>query len=191
MSVPDQFGSPRPSPAGRSCTTCWFKDHQLSPRPALIGMSRGALYCMAWAAAHPDRTLLVYLDNGVCDFKSWPGGRPKGLGTGQGLARGVDEAAQSLQLQGRRGGDRLQAQPVDNLAPLAGAKIPILLVYGDNDRGVPHSENSQVVYDRYKALGGPVERIVKPGQGHHPHGLTDPTPIVGFFEKVRKATLPE
>jgi hypothetical protein len=26
------------------------------------------------AAAHPDRTLAVYLDNAVCDFKSWPGG---------------------------------------------------------------------------------------------------------------------
>ena len=80
---------------------------------------------------------------------------------------------------------------MDNLAPLAVEKIPILLVYGDNDRGVPHPENSQIVYDRYKAIGGPIERIVKPGQGHHPHGLSDPTPIVEFFEKVRKTTLPE
>ncbi len=80
---------------------------------------------------------------------------------------------------------------MDNLAPLAGAKVPILLVYGDSDRGVPHSENSGVVYDRYKALGGPVERIIKPGQGHHPHGLTDPAPIVEFFEKQRKASTPD
>jgi pimeloyl-ACP methyl ester carboxylesterase len=79
--------------------------------------------------------------------------------------------------------------PVDNLAPLAVAKVPILLVYGDSDRVVPHSENSEVVYNRDKALGGPVERIVKPGQDHHPHGLSDPGPIVEFFETRRKASM--
>ena len=73
---------------------------------------------------------------------------------------------------------------MDHLAPIAGAKIPILLVYGDSDQVVPHQENSEVVYDRFKALGGPVERIVKPGQDHHPHGLSDPAPIVEFFEKA-------
>ena len=71
--------------------------------------------------------------------------------------------------------------PVDNLAPLAKAKIPLLLVYGDKDTVVPHAENSELVYDRYKALGGPVERVVKPGQDHHPHGLKDVTPVVKFF----------
>ena len=71
--------------------------------------------------------------------------------------------------------------PVDNLAPLAKAKIPLLLVYGDKDTAVPHVENSELVYDRYKALGGPVERVVKPGQDHHPHGLKDVTPVVKFF----------
>jgi len=30
---------------------------------------------------------------------------------------------------------------------------------------------------RYEALGGHVELILKPGVGHHPHSLEDPTPI--------------
>jgi alpha-beta hydrolase superfamily lysophospholipase len=71
--------------------------------------------------------------------------------------------------------------PVDNLAPLARAKIPLLLVYGDKDTVVPQAENSELVYDRYQALGGPAERVVKPGQDHHPHGLKDVTPVVKFF----------
>ena len=29
--------------------------------------------------------------------------------------------------------------------------------------------------------GGPAERVVKPGQDHHPHGLKDVTPVVQFF----------
>lgn len=71
--------------------------------------------------------------------------------------------------------------PVDNLAWAAKAKVPLLLVYGDCDPVVPHAENSAVVYDRYTALGGPVERVVKPGRDHHPHGLADVTPVVRFF----------
>ena len=80
IGVPDQFGSPRAMARWEKFHDVLVKDHGLSPRPALIGLSRGALYCLAWASAHPDRTLLVYLDNGVCDFRSWPGGKPKGLG---------------------------------------------------------------------------------------------------------------
>ena len=43
--------------------------------------------------------------------------------------------------------------PVDNMTPLAKAKIPILLIFGDNDNAVPHEESSEVIYKRYKALG--------------------------------------
>ena len=52
-------------------------------------------------------------------------------------------------------------------------------------RAMKHWEKL-IVYTRYKALGGPVERIVKPGLDHHPHGLTDPRPVVEFFESVLK-----
>ncbi len=185
VSAPDLFGAPAAMTRWERLHEVMVQDHGLAPKPALIGLSRGALYCMAWAAKHPDRTLLVYLDNGVCDFKSWPGGRPKGLGTGQGSP---EEWAKLLQAYGfRDDAEAIAARvnPVDSLAPLAGARIPLLLVYGDSDRVVPHRENSERVYDRYRALGGPVERIVKPGQDHHPHGLTDPRPIVDFFESVR------
>jgi pimeloyl-ACP methyl ester carboxylesterase len=191
LGVPDQFGSPRAVARWEKFYDVLVKDHRLSPRPALIGMSRGALYCMAWAAAHPDRTLLVYLDNGVCDFKSWPGGKPKGLGTGQGSPEEWSKLLKAYGFQDDEEAVAYRLNPVDNLAPLAVAKVPILLVYGDGDRVVPHSENSEVVYNRYKTLGGPVERIVKPGQDHHPHGLGDPGPIVEFFETRRKASMPD
>ena len=67
------------------------------------------------------------------------------------------------------------------------AKVPLLIVYGDADRLLPVAENSVVVYDRYRALGGPAERVVKPGQDHHPHGLADVTPVVRFFAAARDA----
>ena len=36
---------------------------------------------------------------------------------------------------------------------------------------------------RYRKLGGSITLIAKPGVGHHPHGLDDPTPIVEFIVK--------
>jgi pimeloyl-ACP methyl ester carboxylesterase len=70
---------------------------------------------------------------------------------------------------------------VGNIAPLAEHNVPILHVYGDADEVVPWEENTGVVAERYKALGGSVELISKPGVGHHPHGLDAPSPIVDFI----------
>lgn len=184
MAVPDLFGSPRAVAHWEKLYAVLVQGHGLSPRPALIGLSRGALYCMAWAAAHPDQTLAVYLDNGVCDFKSWPGGRPKGLGTGVGSPQEWAKLLRAYHFKNDREAITYRRNPVDHLAPLARAKIPVLLVYADRDRTVPHRENSEVVYEKYRALGGPVERIVKPGADHQPHGLPDPRPIVEFFERA-------
>jgi pimeloyl-ACP methyl ester carboxylesterase len=184
MSVPDLFGSPRAVAHWEKLYDVLVNRHQLSPKPGLIGLSRGALYCMAWAAAHPDRTLAVYLDNGVCDFKSWPGGKPKGLGAGLGSLEEWAKLLKAYDFKDDREAIASESNPVDRLKRPADAGIPILLVYGDEDRVVPHRENSEVVYEKYKALGGPVERIVKPGADHHPHGLDDPRPIVDFFERA-------
>jgi hypothetical protein len=74
--------------------------------------------------------------------------------------------------------------PVDNLKPLAEAKIPILCVIGDNhDWIVPIEENALLVEARYKKMGGDITIIKKPGAGHRPHSLADPTPIVDFVLK--------
>ena len=153
VGVPDLFGSPEAVARWEKVYDVLVNRHQLSPKPGLIGLSRGALYCMAWAAAHPDRTLAVYLDNGVCDFKSWPGGKPKGLGTGVGSP---EEWAKLLKAYGFKDDQEAIASklnPVDRLKPLADAKVPILLVYGDKDRGVPHLENSEVVYEQVQGAG--------------------------------------
>jgi len=181
LKTPDLFGSPKALAKWEKFYAAMTTDYGLHPKPGFIGLSRGGLYCMNWAAAHPDKTLAVYLDNAVCDFKSWPGGKPKKLGTGAGSPGEWKKLLAAYDFQSDADALAYKRNPVDNLAPLAKAKIPLLLVYGDSDRAVPHAENLAVVYGRYKALGGPVERIVKPGQDHHPHGLKDVTPVVKFF----------
>ena len=77
--------------------------------------------------------------------------------------------------------------PIDTLAPLAKAGVALIHVVGDADEVVPPEENGLVVAERYRALGGTVDVIHKPGIGHHPHGLDDPAPVVEFV--IRHASL--
>ncbi|HEX8278732.1 MAG TPA: alpha/beta hydrolase, partial [Segetibacter sp.] len=77
-----------------------------------------------------------------------------------------------------------KGNPIDNLEPLAKAKIPILCIYGETDDVVPPAENINIVEERYKKLGGEIKIIAKPNNGHHPHSLKDPTPIVEFITKA-------
>ena len=56
--------------------------------------------------------------------------------------------------------------PINHLAGMAKAKVPIFIVHGDSDKAVPLKENSEVVRDRYKKLGGKIEVEIATGAGH-------------------------
>ena len=76
-------------------------------------------------------------------------------------------------------------QAIGSVLPLAVgvalSPIPIIAVVGDADKTVPYPENTAMLEERYKALGGKIEVIVKAGGDHHPHSLKDPKPIVDFL----------
>jgi pimeloyl-ACP methyl ester carboxylesterase len=57
--------------------------------------------------------------------------------------------------------------PVDRLGPLAQAGVPLFAIHGDSDQVVPLETNSELVKERYTALGGSMQLIVPPGQGHN------------------------
>jgi pimeloyl-ACP methyl ester carboxylesterase len=154
--------------------------YELSRRPVLLGMSRGGLYVYNWAAAHPERTGLIYGDAPVCDVKSWPGGK----GTGKGSPQDWELFKQVYGLSEEQA-LAWKLNPIDILTPIAQARIPVIHVVGGADDIVPWEENTGVLKQRYEALGGHVELIVKPGVGHHPHSLADPAPIVDYILKNR------
>ena len=151
------------------------KTFGLSQKVVLEGFSRGGLYAFNWAAHRPADVAGLYVDAPVCDFKSWPGGKGKSKGSPgdwQKLlkAYGLTEA-QAI---------AYDKNPVDTLAPLAKAGVPILAVVGEADDTVPVSENIDIVEKLYQSLGGKIQVIRKPGCNHHPHSLPDPAPIVDF-----------
>ncbi|MBM4039135.1 MAG: alpha/beta hydrolase [Planctomycetes bacterium] len=150
-----------------------------SPRPVLEGLSRGGLYCFNWAADNADKVGVILADNAVLDFKSWPGGKGRGKGSPgdwKKLLADYHFASEAEALAYKK-------NPIDNLEPLAKAKVPIFLLCGDADDVVPFEENGAIVHERYRRLGGPVALHIKKGLGHHPHGLDDPTPAVEFILK--------
>ena len=65
--------------------------------------------------------------------------------------------------------------------PSPTAEIPIIAVYGDADVDLPPEENILLLESRYRALGGEITVIAKPGVGHHPHSLADPAPLLDFI----------
>ena len=109
----------------------------------------------------------------MCVIKSWPGQSRKAVWKKCIEAYGLT-SEEALRFNGN---------PIDHLAPLAKAKIPLLHVVGDADTAVPVSENTTILEARYKKLGGQIQVIHKPGVGHHPHSLKDPKPIVDFILK--------
>ena len=177
LSVPDLLGSPTAVQDWNALYRELTRRFQFSAKVALSGLSRGGLYAYNWAVANPDKVACIYGDAPVCDFKSWPGGKGKGPGSDR-------DWKLVLSLYGFRSDVEAMAypgNPVDSLESLARARVPLLHVYGDADEVVPWEENTGLLAERYRKLGGSITLIAKPGVKHHPHGLDDSTPIVDFL----------
>ena len=89
-----------------------------------------------------------------------------------------------------------RAQPLDNLAALAKAGVPLLHVCGGLDPML--DKQTRAAEKRYKELGGSMTVIVQEGVGHYPTAPKDPKPVVAFILGRReskgaepKATPPE
>ncbi|HRZ94249.1 MAG TPA: alpha/beta hydrolase, partial [Candidatus Paceibacterota bacterium] len=178
MNVGNTFGSPA-AQAHLDAFHRHLVSKGLSAKGTLIGVSRGGLYAYRFAARNPDKVVCIYGDAPVCDFKSWPGGKGKGKGSPEdwiGLRNhyGFQNEAEAL---------AYRENPVDLLEPLFQAGIPLIHVVGDADDVVPVEENTAIIEQRYKALGGTIHVFHKPAVGHHPHGLDDPAPVVDLIKR--------
>jgi pimeloyl-ACP methyl ester carboxylesterase len=72
-------------------------------------------------------------------------------------------------------------QPIDNLAVLAKAGVPLLHVCGSLDPWL--AGQTRVVEKRYRELGGKITVILQEGEGHYPLASKNRQPIVEFITK--------
>ncbi len=150
--VGDSFGSPQSRKIYSSFYAYVVKEYGLSAKVSLLPQSRGGLMWYNSAVENPGKVACIGGIYPVCDLTSYPGLAATAA------AYGMTEAALAAQLA--------QHNPVDRLAPLAHAKVPIMHLHGDQDEVVPLEKNSGTLIQRYRALGGPGELVVIPGKGH-------------------------
>ena len=143
---------------GRKAYTQFYKHvrkaYGLSSRPCLVGQSRGGIMVYNWAVEHAHDVGCIVGIYPVTNLAGWPH-----LGGDRILkAYGMSEAEMRKHLG--------KNNPIDRLAPLARAKVPIFHIHGDADKVVPLDQNTLELARRYKALGGSAEVDVVPGKGH-------------------------
>jgi hypothetical protein len=152
VDVGESFGSP----AGRRTFTEFHRilvdSHGLALRACLFPVSRGGLMHYTWAVEHPEFVARIGGIYPVCNLTSYPGMAKTAKAWGMTEA----ELAQDL----------ANHNPLDRLAPLAAAGVPILHVHGDADKLVPLESNSAQLARQYEAAGGKIEILVIPGKGH-------------------------
>jgi pimeloyl-ACP methyl ester carboxylesterase len=72
-----------------------------------------------------------------------------------------------------------KAQPLDRLAVLAKASVPILHVCGSLDPWL--DSQTRAAERRYRELGGRLSVLIEDGKGHFPTAPKDPKPVVDFI----------
>lgn len=139
------------------------------PKAALIGMSYGGMFSLRWAAEHPETIGAIYLDAPVCDLAFCK--QKRGMAENM-AAYGVSSVAE------------LRAHPLsplNNVRPVAEAKLPILCIRSGQDQTVTPRTNIDLFSRRLQAAGGDITIVRRDFYGHHPHGLDDPRPLVDFI----------
>lgn len=172
----DLYGSPKAMQRWDRLYQHLTHEHGFDKKVALQALSRGGLFAYKWAAQNPEKIHCIYADAPVCDIKSWPGGKGQSVGSPK-------DWAQLLKAYSMTETEALtyKGNPIDQLEPLAKAEVPLLHVVGAIDALVPVAENTAILEQRYKALGGNIQIISKPDGRHHPHGLPDPSAIIEFI----------
>lgn len=153
IDVGESFGSPTGRAVFQKLYIEMTERRGYSKKPVLLARSRGGLMLYNWAVEHPESVGGIAGIYPVCNLASYPG---------------IKRAAPAYKMSA----EELEAKladhnPVDRLAPLAKAKVPIFHIQGDSDRVVPHEKNTGLLAERYKKLGGPIEVELIEGQGHN------------------------
>ena len=153
IDVGESFGSPAGGALYSALYDAMTGKRGYSPKPVLLGRSRGGLMTLSWAAANPEKVAGFAGIYPVCNLASYPG---------------VAQAAAAYETEPAALQARLaEYNPVDRLAPLAKAGVPLFAIHGDSDQVVPLEADSALLKTRYTALGGSMQLMVPPGQGHN------------------------
>jgi dipeptidyl aminopeptidase/acylaminoacyl peptidase len=147
-----------------------------SPKPILLGQSRGGLMMLSWAAKNPDKPRAFVGIYPVCNLSTW-------------AMKNLDVTLPDYQLTEAELRARMKEfNPLDNLDGLLKHKLPMFVVHGDVDKAVPYEENTGILKERYEAGGGSIAVKVIKGEGHQATPAFFECPeLIDFVLKQAKA----
>lgn len=153
INVKGDFGTP----AGRKIFTAFHKEltenHGVTQKVCMLARSYGATQMYNWAVEHPESIACLAGIYPVCNLASYPW-----MKSAAGKYRmPLEEFTKVLK----------KHNPIDRLAPLTKAKVPIYHNTGDIDTLVPPKDNTFLLQSRYKKMGGPMTVTIFKGQGHN------------------------
>jgi hypothetical protein len=155
IDVGESFGSPAGNKVFERFYNEMVQKRGFKAKPCLLGRSRGGLMASSWAIEHPECVAGLAGIYPVFDFRTYPG---------------LDKAAPAYGLTT----DQLTARqaefnPIERIATLAKAHVPVFIIHGDVDTVVPLEANSAELARRYAAEGqaDAVKLLVVKDQGHN------------------------
>ena len=152
-------------------------------KAALLGMSYGGLFSLRWAASHPETVAAMWLDAPVCSL-TFAAERNESNASPE-TARHFQESAKAhmaaYHVSDFEGLKNHPLNPLNNVKPIAEAKIPILAIRSGQDQTVFPTTNIDILEKRLKAAGGDIQVLRRDYYGHHPHGMDDPTLLADFI----------
>ncbi len=162
------YGSPKAMAIWDQFYQHLIKEYDLHPKVALNGVSRGGLFVYNWAKQNPEKVSWIYAEAPVCDFKSWPAGWGKGLGS----PNDWEKLKEAYGFSSDEEAKQYDGNPLEGLTALAKEKVPILHMIGLADEHVPAAENTFLLVDNYIKLGGiatvvPCTEGEQSLKGHH------------------------
>ncbi|AWV98342.1 SGNH/GDSL hydrolase family protein [Arcticibacterium luteifluviistationis] len=168
INTDNKFGSPDAVKVWDNFYDYVSTKYTLQKKVALMGVSRGGLFVYNWAKQNPEKVACIYAEAPVCDFTSWPGG----FGEGKGSLKSWEILKAEYGFNSDEEAKNYKNNPIDNLAALAKAKVPIMHMIGLEDQVVPPKENSLILINRYIELGGiatvvPCTEGKQELEGHH------------------------
>ncbi len=136
-------------------------------RCIMVGMSCGGAQAVNFAGYYPEYAGLLVLDAPVLNFLDFPARYNE--------YESVYEEEFKVAYPGIKRPDifKLDENPINRASKLIEEKIPIIMLYGTEDKTVEYSQNGRLLEEAYCDNKDLLTIIPRNWQGHHPHGLLD------------------
>ena len=157
------------------------KEYGLRDKCVPVGMSCGGAHAVNFAGYFPECVQCMFIDAPVLNFCDFPGNES---------CKDVWEKEFLVTYPGMTRDKLLyfENHPINRVKTLIEKKIPILMMYGTEDKTVDYNMNGKLLEYAYEGNEDLLTVMPRNLQGHHPHGVDcTPNPVVQFIiEKCSK-----